>query len=81
MGNKHDVEHPEPEKAKELAGRYEVNYEECSAKEDKGVVELFNKLALHLANQYGDSPDSADSHALSPKVSIREGRGGCCSKN
>lgn len=45
------------------------------------MVELFNKLALHLANQYGDSPDSGDSHALSPKVSIREGRGGCCSKN
>jgi len=34
VGNKKDVEHEVPEKAKEMAGRYEVQYEECSAKEN-----------------------------------------------
>ena len=56
VGNKKDVEHGEPEKAREMAKRYEVQYEECSAKENEGVVELFNKLAGHLAKLHGDSP-------------------------
>ena len=80
MGNKKDVQHENPEKAREMAKKYEVQYEECSAKENEGVVELFNKLAVNLAKMHGDSPDNGDSRALNPKVNIKEGRSGCCSK-
>jgi hypothetical protein len=42
------MEHPPAERAKELAQKYEVQYEECSAKEDQGVETVFNKLAKNL---------------------------------
>ncbi len=38
IGNKSDIEQNSADKGKHLAGRYEVNYEECSAKEGNGVA-------------------------------------------
>ena len=54
IGNKCDVDHPPAEKAQDLAKKYEVEYRECSAKEDQGVVDVFNKLAKNLAQKYGE---------------------------
>ena len=39
--------------AKDLAKKYEVEYRECSAKEDSGVVDIFNQLAKNLAQTHG----------------------------
>ena len=53
MGNKSDVEHQPAEQAQGLAEKYGVRFEECSAKEGTGVVDIFNKLARTLAEKYG----------------------------
>ena len=44
------------------------------------MVELFDKLAKHLAQKYGEVAVD-ESSELKPKVNIREGRSGCCGKS
>ena len=77
MGNKSDVEHSDCERAKDLAGKYEVQYGECSAKEGEGVVDIFNKLANNLAQKMGGVV-VGEGESLKPQVNIREGKKKCC---
>lgn len=57
-----------------------MQYCECSAKEGKGVVEVFDNLAKYLVGHFGANA-SEESTALKPKVSIKEGRQGCCARS
>lgn len=77
LGNKSDVEHPDCERAKDLAGKYEVQYGECSAKEGEGVVDVFNKLTNNLAKKIGGAV-VGEGELLKPQVNIREGKKKCC---
>ena len=45
VGNKLDIPHSAGERGREIAAKYEINYEECSAKEGTKVVEMFDALA------------------------------------
>lgn len=43
------------ERASDLAEKYKVQYAECSAKEGKGVVEVFDNLAARLVSKFGQN--------------------------
>ena len=60
-----------------MAEKYEINYDECSAKEGTHIIEIFDNLGQKLVNRFGGESNE-DGEELKPRVSIKEGRRGCC---
>jgi len=79
VGNKSDAISEPNVNGVQLAEKYKIQYMECSAKEGKGVGEVFEKLAKNLVGSYGANI-RVESGELQTQINIKEGRQGCCGR-
>lgn len=79
VGNKTDIPHDGSEAARDLAQKYEINYDECSAKEGTKVVEIFDGLGAKLVKQFGGGGQE-EGEELKPTVKVHEGKRNCCGR-